>query len=1221
MTKIASAFWVFIISIILSLPCLNFADCNKTITEFDNTAGNRVTRNSTEAGLMNMFRNSRLPDSRRCSFYPESEMDFAAEIEWTLTHETSVVNDDALITKNGELIAIAFNLNVERFSLFNFYDPDPVWEYSTLSDCRMDIADIGNRVIASSRDTIYFMEADSSLPIWRYHVGAGYNAGAVDISGDGIYSVGSAISSDTIKILLFSSTPIPLWTKTIDPSVSGNLVGLEIPTNKSKLLVTCRYMIYVIDMFTTDIIWSTEAFNTECPADISGDESIIVAGSLTNGLLRAFQWNSDREDYTLIWDYNFTGGTSAWATAVAVSEDGSTIMAGSLIFLESGYSGEVACFETYGSGEPLWLYEGMGEEVSDIALSDDGLIGIVGSWGDIANTTPDIAVFETPFPEPFFTAISPGSINGVDISGDGKHAVAGGKAVHNRVFGNGAKVYAIEMNLGGGFISGRVNLSDTTDNSGVTVRTIDYPRNASTRSDGSYLLNYVPVGTYTVTASKLGYSTGSSAGVSVSELDTTFDIDFELDPVEAAPQNLVSSTGLLDSIELTWEPFEVRRTSTYSTLTIPDSIRIYRSLIPGGPYTFIGKVTGEDSIYIDYGVFPTYDYYYVVTAKYTEGESDYSNEAMGNLDDSYIVTDVEVPLAEVIPTFNGWFDMEEWGDAVKVDISDVFGIYDGEPNRPGTVFIYFKYSDSLDLLYIAAENKWDHALTPGEGLGIYIDDNHDGSWARSEDRWDEGNFWFNYVAGSIGIPIFRELVYGAREGYRDTLPDIPLKFSTGFGWFQMETALSLGFKEGTQLQLFAPDRKIGFGVFLQRIITGTGSTFDGWWPQDMDNIVSYPNHYGTLTIPAVLYAPPDKVDSIAVFSPGYRRLEVEWNDPETGVDGFPLLRLSGLILYRNGDSYAFIDSDVERFSDRELVQGAWYEYAIQGYTEIDYEIVMGTMSEYYGSFVGSAPELTEIAHTDSSAEGYYVVSFSWDNNKFAASFEPPFYPCMVRKVAVFSNNNMGIDITIQADSSGLPGTVTSGPFRMDLNSYTWTEYNLPGDEPPEVEHGIYWVVINFLEEYSGYPGIGVDYTAPIDSNCYSYTGTDGWNPFFFGDLMIKAWVSAPMAGIEDKPSTALPQRCELSQNYPNPFNSNTVIKFQVSPGGLKHLADNWVEIPVFNILGENVVTLEKEINAGGSYSITWDGRDKEGESLASGVYFYKLRVGEFEDCRRMLLMK
>jgi hypothetical protein len=83
----------------------------------------------------------------------------------------------------------------------------------------------------------------------------------------------------------------------------------------------------------------------------------------------------------------------------------------------------------------------------------------------------------------------------------------------------------------------------------------------------------------------------------------------------------------------------------------------------------------------------------------------------------------------------------------------------------------------------------------------------------------------------------------------------------------------------------------------------------------------------------------------------------------------------------------------------------------------------------------------------------------------------------------------------------------------------------------------------------------------------------------------------------------------LSQNYPNPFNPVTIIKYQLP-------INNFVSIKIYDVLGNEVATLVNEEKPAGEYEIEFDG-----SRLPSGVYFYKLKAGEFISTKKMLLLK
>lgn len=99
---------------------------------------------------------------------------------------------------------------------------------------------------------------------------------------------------------------------------------------------------------------------------------------------------------------------------------------------------------------------------------------------------------------------------------------------------------------------------------------------------------------------------------------------------------------------------------------------------------------------------------------------------------------------------------------------------------------------------------------------------------------------------------------------------------------------------------------------------------------------------------------------------------------------------------------------------------------------------------------------------------------------------------------------------------------------------------------------------------------------------------------------------------------ATPPDFSLSQNYPNPFNPETRFEY-VIPAGREQSSHTVLQI--FNILGQSVKTLVDEPQAAGRYQVVWDGKDESGDEVASGIYFYKLKIGEHSQTKRMVLIR
>ncbi|MDD5087540.1 MAG: T9SS type A sorting domain-containing protein [bacterium] len=83
----------------------------------------------------------------------------------------------------------------------------------------------------------------------------------------------------------------------------------------------------------------------------------------------------------------------------------------------------------------------------------------------------------------------------------------------------------------------------------------------------------------------------------------------------------------------------------------------------------------------------------------------------------------------------------------------------------------------------------------------------------------------------------------------------------------------------------------------------------------------------------------------------------------------------------------------------------------------------------------------------------------------------------------------------------------------------------------------------------------------------------------------------------------------LHQNYPNPFNPTTTIAFDLAEAGL-------VNLKIYNVQGQEIVTLVNESMAAGAHAATFDARD-----LPSGAYWYRLTANDFTAVRKMMLMK
>ena len=101
------------------------------------------------------------------------------------------------------------------------------------------------------------------------------------------------------------------------------------------------------------------------------------------------------------------------------------------------------------------------------------------------------------------------------------------------------------------------------------------------------------------------------------------------------------------------------------------------------------------------------------------------------------------------------------------------------------------------------------------------------------------------------------------------------------------------------------------------------------------------------------------------------------------------------------------------------------------------------------------------------------------------------------------------------------------------------------------------------------------------------------------------------------PANAQGSRPVLLQNAPNPFNASTTISFLIP----FRLANEATRLSIYNLTGQLVRVLQFETLQAGEHRLSWDGRDDLGREVASGVYIYRLNVGEWAVHRRMLLLR
>jgi hypothetical protein len=101
----------------------------------------------------------------------------------------------------------------------------------------------------------------------------------------------------------------------------------------------------------------------------------------------------------------------------------------------------------------------------------------------------------------------------------------------------------------------------------------------------------------------------------------------------------------------------------------------------------------------------------------------------------------------------------------------------------------------------------------------------------------------------------------------------------------------------------------------------------------------------------------------------------------------------------------------------------------------------------------------------------------------------------------------------------------------------------------------------------------------------------------------------------DEPGTSGPYNFSLAQNYPNPFNAKTIISYNLDKSAQ-------VSLLVYSITGQLVKTLANgQMQTAGEHRVIWDGTDRNGEPVSTGIYFYELYVDEYKESKAMIFVK
>ena len=227
---------------------------------------------------------------------------------------------------------------------------------------------------------------------------------------------------------------------------------------------------------------------------------------------------------------------------------------------------------------------------------------------------------------------------------------------------------------------------------------------------------------------------------------------------------------------------------------------------------------------------------------------------------------------------------------------------------------------------------------------------------------------------------------------------------------------------------------------------------------------------------------------------------------------------------------------------------------------------------------------------------------------------------------LYSNGIISTADTIGGFICAEPALSQYPELNADTNYYWWNasfyeSYFWPIATPPmtgclyprDQAEAIYYYR-SLYPQSSWYDGLACGVRHTIDeTHVYTFVMHPWYlNENDFRNLLNSIIDESPVSVPED--NSVLPSGYALYQNYPNPFNSSTVIKYH-----LPRAAE--VEIDIYNILGQKIRNLSGGRAEAGYNTVTWDGTDALGKSVATGIYFYRIKADDFIRSEKMLFLK
>ncbi|MBK6912650.1 MAG: T9SS type A sorting domain-containing protein [Ignavibacteriales bacterium] len=340
-----------------------------------------------------------------------------------------------------------------------------------------------------------------------------------------------------------------------------------------------------------------------------------------------------------------------------------------------------------------------------------------------------------------------------------------------------------------------------------------------------------------------------------------------------------------------------------------------------------------------------------------------------------------------------------------------------------------------------------------------------------------------------------------------------------------------------------------------------------------------------------------------------------------------------LSLSNNKNIYAGLFAEIGFFGDKLRSDDNGYSWISIGAglpIEPAYDFAFTKHDEVYTAIAGA------------SAEIYYSSDSGSNWNKISGSLSNPVYSVAVNSLGtIFAGSNSGIIYRLAAGALNWTELDVNSPnaaitkIAVNHKDYIFAVSNTGGGIFRSTDNGNNWqsLAAGLLDTVitSIYidPNDLVFIATSTQGVYYSKENGDTWIPtssliplpnvtsltmddegYLYAGTRFNGVYRTfqTLTDVEDQPA-AYPSEFLLEQNYPNPFNPSTKIRWQAPAG-------SWQTLKIYDVLGNEIAILVNEYREAGSYEINFDA-----SSFSSGVYYYQLKVGNFIETRKMILLR